>query len=72
MKVMTERPTPLEQAAINLHDFLWDNIGVTDDWPVKLSGDDGSTTQTIDLLNKLQEEIEASGLSTKSYHPHLP
>jgi Bacterial RNA polymerase, alpha chain C terminal domain len=66
------RATPLEQAAINLHDFLWDNIGVTDDWPVKLSGDDGSTTQTIDLLNRLQEEIEAAGLSTKSYHPHLP
>ena len=69
------KPTPLEQAAIDLHDFLWDNLGagaaqqVILEWPLQLSGDDETTSHTIDLLNKLQEEIKASGLSEKVYQP---
>jgi hypothetical protein len=69
------KPTPLEQAAIDLHDFLWDNLGVgaaqqvISEWPLQLSGDDETVPHTINLLNKLQEEIKASGFSKKVYQP---
>ena len=73
-------PTALEQAAIALHDFLWDNLGVTADftgttsffsnnWPLHISGDDLFATQTMDLLNKLQDEIKAAGFATRIYNP---
>jgi hypothetical protein len=57
-------PTPLEQAAINLHDFIWENAGDTEDWPIHLSGD--AVDDLISLLNKLQNEIKASGFYTKT------
>jgi hypothetical protein len=69
------KPTPLEQAAIALHDFVWDNLGVGEaqqvilEWPLQLSGDDETVSRTIELLNKLQEEIKASGFSKKVYNP---
>jgi hypothetical protein len=57
-------PTPLEEAAINLHDFLWENAGDTEDWPVHLSGD--GIDELIRLLNKLQNEIKAAGFYTRT------
>jgi hypothetical protein len=69
------KPTPLEEAAIALHDCLWDNLGVGEnrqailEWPLQLSGNDETVSRTIELLNKLQEEIKASGFSEKVYKP---
>ena len=64
---MNPTPTPLEEAAIALHDFLYDNLGYSDDWPIHLSGDDEAIPQLVNLFNQLQDEIKAGGLSTKVY-----
>ena len=65
-----KNPTPLEQTAIALHDFLYDNMGLSSDWPLQVSSDSQQTIRTFtSLLNALQQEIQAAGLSTKVYDP---
>ena len=50
--------TKLERLAVELHDHMWRNIGVTTDWPLQVGGDDDAVDKLIDLLNKLQNEIK--------------
>ena len=57
----------LEAAAIKLHDLLWENVGVTDDWPLQVGGDDEVVTQMIRLMNELQDAIKASGHARRAY-----
>ena len=65
-----KNPTPLELAAIALYDFLYENMGLSADWPLQVSSDSQQTIATFtSLLNALQQEIEAAGLSTKVYDP---
>jgi len=61
------RPTDLERAAIELHDHLWKNLGVTDDWPLQVGGDDEEVTEMIRLMNLLQRAIRASGFQRIAY-----
>ena len=65
-------PTALEAIAIQLHDHLWENMGVSDDWLIQLGGDDEAVTKMIRLMNELQEEIKASGISHQHYCRYLP
>lgn len=59
--------TAVEDAAINLHDYMWENLGVTADWPLQMSGDDKAISEVIRLLNGLQAEIKRGGLARKEY-----
>jgi hypothetical protein len=54
--------TPLERAAIDLHDMLWDGV-------IELSGYEPHTSRVIHTLNKLQRAIINSGFATHSYMP---
>ena len=37
-------PNALEASAIRLHDHMWENMGVNDDWPLQMAGDDDALT----------------------------
>jgi hypothetical protein len=46
-------------------------MGVTDDWPLHVCGDEETMDKLIYLLNEVQREIKASGLDSidRSYSP---
>ena len=64
---MTE-PTDLERLAIALHDLLWENVGVSDEWRLHMEGDDEVVSRFLELLNELQAAIKASGFQRQKYH----
>ena len=64
--------TKLEELAVELHDHMWLNMGVTADWPLQVSGDDEATDRLIDLLNELQGEIKINGYNQIEYCRRLP
>lgn len=51
----------LERLAISLYGHLWENMGVTADWPLNLGGDDDEVTEIISLLNQIQDELKLLG-----------
>jgi hypothetical protein len=57
----------LVERAIELHDFLWENLGVTADWPLNIGGDDESAEEFCKLMNGLQWAIVASGKERRKY-----
>jgi hypothetical protein len=59
--------TKLEEAAIAVHDYIWQNTGTNDDWPLQFSGDDDEVMEVIRLLNELQDEIKKSGYARIEY-----
>jgi hypothetical protein len=61
--------TKLESAAIELHDHLWANMGVSDEWLLHLGGDDEAVERVIGLLNALQDAIRESGYARMEYCP---
>jgi hypothetical protein len=63
--------TKLEELAVELHDHIWSNIGVTDDWPLQIHGDDEAVDEFSRLMNELQHEIKASGYNHIEYNPRL-
>ena len=65
---MSLPPTDLEEAAIALHDFLWETMGMPES-PMEISGDDERCDRVVELLNKLQEEIIARNLDSWDYRP---
>jgi hypothetical protein len=65
-------PNALEASAIRLHDHMWENLGVNDDWPLQMTGDDDAVTRLVRLLNELQDEIKSSGIPHRNYHRVLP
>ena len=64
--------TKLEALAVELHDHMWQNMGVTDDWLLQVGGDDEAVTELIRLLNELQDEIKANGYNHIEYCRRLP
>ena len=61
-------PTDLEEAAIALHDFLWESIGPGKNNLI-IRGDDEVCDGVVELLNKLQKEIIARDLDSWDYSP---
>jgi hypothetical protein len=61
--------TEIERAAIWLHDYLWANMGVSDEWPIQMGGEDGAASNVITLMNELQEAIRKSPYPHKLYSP---
>jgi hypothetical protein len=61
--------TNLERLAVRLHDHLWANMGIGDEWTMSLGGDDKEVTEFIEILNALQTEIKAQGFQTCEYNP---
>jgi hypothetical protein len=61
------KPSKIEQAAIDLHDYLWEYTGYTADWPIEIAGDDSAVTELIRRLNTLQDAIKESGLDHRQY-----
>lgn len=59
--------TALEEAAIKLHDHIWEYAGGNDEWPLQISGDDAELDEVIRLLNALQKEIKKSGYAQIEY-----
>ena len=58
--------TKLEALAVELHDHMWSNLGVNDDWPLQVGGDDEEITRLIELLNELQDEITKTATITSN------
>jgi hypothetical protein len=50
--------TRLEEAAIRVHEILWNNTGDNDDWPISFRCDDTIHDELIDALNELGDAIE--------------
>ena len=51
--------------AIELHDLIWENTGLSDEWLLQVSGDREVVSDLIRILNGLQEAIKASGCARK-------
>jgi hypothetical protein len=65
--------TKLEALAVELHDLIWSNMGVTDDWPLKVCADEDEVIdEFMRLLNEMQREIKACGFNHIEYNPRLP
>jgi hypothetical protein len=62
----------LERLAIKLHDFLWENMGVSAEWPLELGGDEEVVEEVIVLLNGIQDAIVASGYGRRKYSGRMP
>ena len=53
-----ERFTEIEKAAVELHEILWQNLGETDDWPLRIIYSDDETAERFcDVLNTLRNAI---------------
>lgn len=50
--------TRLEQAAVELHDILWNNTGDNDDWPIAIRCDEELEDRFVEALNELGDAIE--------------
>jgi hypothetical protein len=50
--------TRLENAAIRLHRFLWNNVGDSDDWLVTIKCADALRNELVDALNELGAAVE--------------
>ena len=61
--------TKLEALAVELHNHMWTNMGVTADWPLQVCGDDGAIMEFVRLMNELQDEIMANGYNRIQYKP---
>ena len=59
--------TALEDAAIELHDHIWKYVGLTDDWPIHIGGDDAEVIELVRLMNQLRDRITESGYARMQY-----
>ena len=61
--------TAIEQAAIELHTILWENVGDTGDWPIRIEYDDGDE----EVAERFCQALNSLGLrSRKSIPSTLP
>lgn len=58
----------LEELAVRLQTHLWENVGVTDEWPIQICGDDGAITKLIELLNEMQHELRVRGVAIENFN----
>jgi hypothetical protein len=65
--------TAIEKAAIELHTVLWETVGDTADWPIKIQYDDSASgNEAIDrLLAALNDLRDAIRLVDPNYAPPL-
>jgi hypothetical protein len=50
--------TRLEEAAIKVHEILWNNVGSSDEWPIAIRCDEAIEDRLIDALGELGNAIE--------------
>ena len=59
--------TSLEEAAVKMHELLWNYTGTTDEWMIQFKCDDSILDEFIDTLNDLGDEVEKVKPGSKTW-----
>lgn len=61
--------TAIEQAAIELHTILWESVGDTGDWPIRIEYDDGDE----EVAERFCQALNSLRIAIKEVYPdHAP